>query len=221
MTSPGLSNVAALSISLLFSVIKSQSSTLQCNSNGTFKLIQFTDCHFGESAEGDSKSIASFGDLINYESPDLIAITGDFVSGYAWNHSSGWFKDHFNYGLQPILSSQIPWSYLLGNHDDQADWDRSQIIGYAASLPQSNTFVGPASAAGVSNYVLTVVDGQQEPVFNLWFLDSMDNNCYNVTGWGCVEMETVEWYRTTSIELQHKFGRKVPGIMYIVESIST
>merc|ERR1719295_1705353 len=112
------------SLVFVLATVHSQSGTLQCNGNGTFKIMQFTDCHFGESAIKDSQSIASFSDLIDYESPDLIAITGDFVSGYAYNHSAGWFRDRFDYGLQPVLSSQIPWSYLLGNHDDQADWNR-------------------------------------------------------------------------------------------------
>ena len=134
---------------------------MECSANGTFKIIQFTDCHFGEAASKDSRSIASFSDLIGYESPDLIAITGDFVSGYAFNGAAGWFRDRFDYGLQPILSSQTPWSYLLGNHDDGADWDRSQIISYAATLPHSQTFAGPSSAGGVSHYVLTGSTGKR------------------------------------------------------------
>ena len=76
----------------LLVMIDAQSNTLSCNENDTFKIIQFTDCHFGEASSKDQESVTSFVDLLGYESPDLIALTGDFVSGYAYNGTQGLFK---------------------------------------------------------------------------------------------------------------------------------
>ena len=180
----------------------------------TFRIIQLTDTHLGESNSNDKLSIQSFINLTSYEDPDLITLSGDFVSGYAYNGTKGWFKDTFDYGISPIIDSNIPWAYTLGNHDDQADWNRTQIIGYASTLQNSYTQLGPTNIGGVSNYVLTIYNTNDKPVANIWYLDSLDTNCYNVKGWGCVEFTTVEWYKNTSIELENKFG-KLPGFMYI------
>jgi predicted MPP superfamily phosphohydrolase len=30
--------------------------------------------------------------LIDWEKPDLAILTGDMVSGYAWDHSEGWYE---------------------------------------------------------------------------------------------------------------------------------
>ena len=152
---------------ILFVNVFSQNGELYCNSNNTFKIIQFTDCHFGESSSKDSESINSFVSLLNYENPDLITLSGDFISGYAYNGTKGWFKDTFNYAMKPILSSNIPWAYTLGNHDDEADWNRTQIISYASTLSNSYTYLGPNNIGGTSNYVLTIFNKDKKPIINI------------------------------------------------------
>lgn len=207
-----------MSLLLQICFISFVTSKLTCTNrdgNETFRIIQFTDCHFGEKTSNDQLSVTSFKNLTNYEKPDLITISGDFVSGYAYNGTAGWFEDQFNYGIQPIIDSNISWAYLLGNHDDQADWNRTQIINHAMSLQNSLTNKGPINIGGVSNYVLTIYNLNNKPIANIWYLDSLDTNCYDVNGWGCVEFTTVEWYRNKSIELENTFGYKLPGIMYI------
>lgn len=66
-------------------VIAGGNKTLQFNKNGKFKMVQFTDIHFGESDETDRANEKLIADVLEAEKPDLAVITGDVVSGYAWD----------------------------------------------------------------------------------------------------------------------------------------
>ena len=58
---------------------------LKLNENGKFKILQPTDIHYGENDEKDKKTTKLIEDLIDWEQPDLAVMTGDMVSGYAWD----------------------------------------------------------------------------------------------------------------------------------------
>ena len=53
-----------------------------------------TDLHFGEEpAEKDINSTIVQAVVLKAEKPDLVVMTGDMVSGYAWDHKEqGWFE---------------------------------------------------------------------------------------------------------------------------------
>ena len=74
---------AALVVSLCLS--KPQ---LKFNGNGKFKMVQFTDIHFGEDEPDDLDNMRLISDIIEQEKPDLAIITGDVVSGYAWDQKT-------------------------------------------------------------------------------------------------------------------------------------
>ena len=193
---------------------------LRCSkkSNGktTFRITQFTDTHFGENNTKDAESQLSFTNLISYETPDLVSLSGDIVSGYAWDgKTSNFFTNTFDAAIKPIEQSETYWAYTLGNHDDEADLNRTQIVNYAQTFNYSLTQQGPTTLGGVTNYVLTVFNDDNVPIANIWYLDSLDTNCYGVPGYNCVEFSNIEWYKETSINLESKYGRKLPGIMYI------
>ena len=63
--------------------------------------------------------------------------------------------------------------------------------------------------------MLTVNDENEKPAVNIWMFDSGDSDCLGVKGWGCVNPDQVEWYRTKSIELEKKYGAKLPAIAYL------
>ena len=62
-----------------------QAQDLRFNQNGKFKMVQFTDIHFGEDDKDDASNQKLMGEILDYEKPDLVIITGDVVSGYAWD----------------------------------------------------------------------------------------------------------------------------------------
>ena len=53
---------------------------LNFKNDGTFKIAQFTDAHYGESYDKDILSAASiYRTVLEIEEPDLVALTGDQV----------------------------------------------------------------------------------------------------------------------------------------------
>jgi 3',5'-cyclic AMP phosphodiesterase CpdA len=56
------------------------------NKDGNFKIMQLTDLHFGESLEADRLTMRAITAWVNKEKPDFVAVTGDLVSGFIWDH---------------------------------------------------------------------------------------------------------------------------------------
>ena len=89
----------------------------------------------------------------------------------------------------------IPYFFLNGNHDPQADLSQREIvefdISHAGAL--SLTQLGPENITGASNYVLSVYSSSDEKKvgYNFWVLDSNGENCENVDGWGCIAEDQV------------------------------
>jgi len=48
-------------------------------------MVQFTDIHFGEDEPDDLDNMRLIGDILEQEKPDIAIITGDVISGYAWD----------------------------------------------------------------------------------------------------------------------------------------
>ena len=57
--------------------------------------MQLTDTHFGEDAALDEVTQKMLTELIEKEKPDFVAVTGDIVSGQAYNplESDHWWQD--------------------------------------------------------------------------------------------------------------------------------
>ena len=75
-----------LLLSLLGIVVSAKQ--LRFNKNGKFKMVQFTDIHFGEDEPDDLDNMRLIGDILEQEKPDIAIITGDVVSGYAWDQKT-------------------------------------------------------------------------------------------------------------------------------------
>ena len=53
---------------------------------------------------------------------------GDCVSGYAWDGSQGWTRKQWEKLTEPMISLGYPWAVALGNHDDQGDLSKREIV---------------------------------------------------------------------------------------------
>lgn len=58
---------------------------------------------------------------------DLIVISGDLVSGYAWDHSQGWYAKLWRRIAEVLDDTGLPYAAILGNHDAEADLDRCVV----------------------------------------------------------------------------------------------
>lgn len=140
------------------------------------------------------------------EDPDLVALTGDQVSGYAWNHQEHWFTEMYGRVLDSILGLGYPYFYLLGNHDPQADLNQTELISNDLLYGQGVTFTqqGPPDIAGASNYHFPVYSSKssEEVAYNFWVFDSNGYNCEDVQGYGCIEDTQINWYKQEAAALK-------------------
>ena len=81
-------------------------------------MVQFTDIHFGEYDENDQKAYELMKSIIEIEKPDIAIVTGDCVSGYAWDgKQKGWYEHHYRKFVQAMIDTNTYWALTAGNHD--------------------------------------------------------------------------------------------------------
>ena len=165
----------------------------------TFKIVVFNDMHFGEAEDLDLESLALQRTVLDAERPDLIVFNGDIVSGWR-GRKRGWMEAKMREILAYPNSQGYPHALVLGNHDDEANLNRVQVLSEDKEISGDLSFtqVGPDDVTGASNYYLDVysgVVGQEDRVdARLWFFDSMNRGCEGEDSWGCVGRDTVAWF---------------------------
>ncbi|KAK8797206.1 hypothetical protein WA158_004416 [Blastocystis sp. Blastoise] len=188
---------------------------LQLHQDQTFKITQFTDLHFGDS-DNDSGTYNIMKKVLEADRPDFIAFTGDMVAGYGWDKKSGWYEKKWRHFSSIANETKIYYGYALGNHDEEADLKRKQIIELDMTNPWSMSELAPKETVGASNFVIPVYEynSTSRIAFNMWFLDSMRSGCMGISGYGCVELETIEWYYKKSEEMEKEQGYKIPAVSF-------
>lgn len=140
---------------------------LKFKKDGKFKVLQVADLHFStgtgkcrdpvpaESAEGcqaDPRTLKFIEAVLDLEKPDFVVMTGDQVFGKAApDPETALFK-----AVLPFVKRKIPYAITLGNHDDESNISREQMMQLASSLPYSVAGVGPEAVDGFGNYVITI-----------------------------------------------------------------
>ena len=180
---------------------------LHFNSDGTFKIAQFTDIHYKPGVPESEPSLELIKYILETEQPDLVAFTGDIVTGRP--ATDGWKTV-----LAPVVEAGIPFAVTLGNHDDEHDLSRQQIRELLNTFPG---YVGkkPDSKSDFGDYLIKVNARNKEENALLYFLDS---NAYStldsVEGYGWFSHEQVNWYRIQSRKNALKNGEKLPALAY-------
>lgn len=155
-----------------------------------YKILQLTDLHFGELLQGsedkdiDTKRLITR--LINENTPDLIAITGDVIDSLATN-SLTLFKEVMNF----IDDFNIPFGVTLGNHDSESDFSREVLYDFVFSLTHfteinHNMLKGERPCYFVE---LTIDEVQHR----LYFMDSGDYDALKVGEYDYLTHEQINW----------------------------
>jgi predicted MPP superfamily phosphohydrolase len=98
---------------------------MKFDENGKFKILQLTDLHYSEGEDRDQNNHDMITNLLNYEKPDMVANTGDVVSGYNWNgEDHPWTEIYWNKFAQTVQDLGYYWASTAGNHDTQGDLNR-------------------------------------------------------------------------------------------------
>ncbi|CAH9115927.1 unnamed protein product [Cuscuta epithymum] len=177
---------------------------LRFNSDGTFKILQVADMHFGNGLGtrcrdvldsevaycSDLNTTQFLEKMIQLEKPDFVAFTGDNIFGTsATDAAESLFR-----AFAPVIKAGLPWAAVLGNHDQESTMNREELMSFISLMDYSlsKTFPSAEEAAydprnqnqaphidGFGNYNLRVwgAPGSQyvnSTVLNIYFLDSGD-----------------------------------------------
>ncbi|KAJ4957388.1 hypothetical protein NE237_024499 [Protea cynaroides] len=221
---------------------------LRFNSDGTFKILQVADMHYGNGIVtrcrdvlpsefefcSDLNTTQFLRRVIKAEKPDLIVFTGDNIFGT----SAADAAESLVRAFRPALESGIPWAAILGNHDQESSMNREELMSFMSlmdySLSQINPSMGDSvdgverstvAIDGFGNYDLGVQgafgsDLANTSILNLFFLDSGDRATVNgVRTYGWIKESQLHWLRSSSKGLKGSEWDQEPQNANVLASV--
>ncbi|KAL3644153.1 putative inactive purple acid phosphatase 28 [Castilleja foliolosa] len=209
---------------------------LRFRADGTFKILQVADMHFGNGKLtrcrdvlesefeycSDLNTTRFLEKMIQIESPDFVAFTGDNIFGSSAIDAAESLFQVFD----PVIKSGIPWAAVLGNHDQESTMTREELMSFISLMDFSLSQTYPSiednansnkqnpvpKIDGFGNYNLRVMGAPgsslaNSSVFNLYFLDSGDRATVNgVRTYDWIKESQLNWLRRVSIEVKEQMS---------------
>jgi hypothetical protein len=208
---------AILLFSLLLEACSAQNDRrgLRFRSDGTFKVMFFTDLHFGWSDELDATTQRVMDSMLVSEEPDFVVLGGDTISNDAPGPNPkppAWMAKYWARAVAALQKRGVPWSIVIGNHDLGTALSGSQVAALDASFNGSYTI----NSNDVS-YYLSVLDASGSvPLTNLFFFNTHAYGCLNVaSGSGCPTIENILWYANASLFLRQSQHGTPAGLAFM------
>ncbi|KAF9922102.1 purple acid phosphatase [Linnemannia zychae] len=144
---------------------------LKFKNDGSFKIVQFADIHMAtgpHSCYNAPSTMACIGDIntsemmervLEAERPDLVVFTGDNVNGMTSNDA---YSTILKYS-KPVVERGIPWTIIFGNHDEEGDLSREEMMRSVQNVPFSIAERGPTGISGTGNFVLQIHRRDRRP----------------------------------------------------------
>ncbi len=190
---------------------------LKFNERGEFVIVQFTDLHFCSNTTLDLNTQALQRNILQQIKPDFVAISGDGVSGGPAARQKGGFETCWKSMLAPITEANVPYGYILGNHDAEGNLDRFQITRLDENHPLS-VRKGSEGIPSTTNFVIPVHSSKNKTKLaaNIWMFDTNYVGCDGLeNSWGCVEKYQLAWYDKQSKKIKAKHGKDVHHLAFI------
>ena len=176
-----------------------QLNKLQFNSNKQFKIAQFTDTHFFKGGERSPEVLENIQAVLDAEQPDLVVLTGDIVTGNKKNWPS---IESWEILTDLLIQNQVPYAIAFGNHDDEAQVSRQEVLNYLSGRPLCLiSDEGSEEVAGTGNYVLPVYNQQSEVEKLIYCMDSRSYSLAKdkgVEGYGWFDRSQIDWFARTN-----------------------
>ena len=169
-----------------------QQQTLKFNDEGKFKIVQFTDIHWVYGSDNSKPARERIIEVLDAEKPDLVVLTGDVVTS---KPAEKGLKE----ALAPIVERKIPFALTFGNHDEENDLSRKEMLAVVQGL-EGNLTTTTSGLTGVTNYVLPIKASADERAAAVLYV--FDSNAYStikgLKGYGWIEHDQIGWYKKTS-----------------------
>ncbi|MFE4710502.1 metallophosphoesterase family protein [Paenibacillus sp. NPDC056722] len=195
------------------------STRLTFRQDGTFKIVQFTDLHWMDGRAEDRQTRALMEGVLEAEQPDLVVFTGDVI--YTGPVSPGKQEcenpqQAFRDAVAAVEARNIPWAFVLGNHDTESRITPEELMQVALEHPHALAQAGPAEIAGMGNYSLTINKRDGESAAVLYFLDSGSySELTHVPGYNWVKPSQINWLIAESARLNPHNGQdKLPALAF-------
>ena len=205
---------------------------LRFNKDGRFRILMMSDLHYAP--DRDPRTIRLMEKLLDSQKPDFVMLGGDNTTGKANMQE---FLPLLEDIASPMETRRVPWAHIFGNHDISSDLTKEAQQAEYEKYAHCVSKTGDLALPGVGNYVLPVLNDQDEPVFGLWGLDShqdfetpsvpfdygcdpywdllMPSRLLGRSDWEFIRFEQILWYWNTSVKIEKALGKKLPSLMFI------
>ncbi|WP_442593802.1 metallophosphoesterase family protein [Neobacillus sp. D3-1R] len=184
---------------------------LRLNNTGSFKIVQFTDLHLQDGSCLDQCTILTMEKILDREKPDFVVLTGDVIRGQKC-------KDPqliFPMSILPMEKRNIPWAIIFGNHDDEGNISKIELMKIQESFPNCFSQRGKENLSGVGNFDLGIIDQNGKRIFTLYFFDSGTTAPAYIGGYDWIKRDQIDWYIKQSIHYQQlNNGEPIPSLSF-------
>jgi hypothetical protein len=187
-------------IILLFSLsLSAQEITLQFKENKLFKIAQFTDTHFFKGGARSPEVLENMRTVLDEEKPDLVVLTGDIITGNRKNWPT---MESWEILTDLLIEYKIPYAVTFGNHDDEAQVSRQELLEYLSNRPFCLiSDEGGEEVKGTGNYVLPVYNSKDKVEKLLYCIDSRSYSLAKdkgIDGYGWFDPSQISWFARTN-----------------------
>ena len=183
--------------------------------NGKFRIMQIADVQ--DTQKTSDATVRFIREALKKAQPDLVVFTGDQVKGYGFNLMGGDNKkkvtECINKLLTPLDETEIPFTFVFGNHDDQAfSISKKEQFEIYSSHENCVAYNADDEIDGYCNHNLEIKGEDGTTKLNIYLVDSLtaslDGTCDHV------HENQLEWYRNTRDRLKEENGDYVPSIVF-------
>jgi len=181
-----------------------------------FTIVQFTDTHWTNFDERDERTRHVLEAVLECEKPDMVFFTGDMLGGADCKDAERGIRQL----VEPIEARGLPWTAVMGNHDDEGTLRRDELWRVMESCAHFVGRRGPRDITGVGNYVLPILSRHGDrPAAFLWGIDSNSYATTSIGGWGWIARDQIAWYVRTAREVRRRWSL-APQPMQAIPSLA-
>lgn len=194
---------------LLCIVTLTYAQDLKFNTNGNFKIVQFTDVHYIFNDPRSEVAIERINEVLDTETPDLVMFTGDVIYGKP-------AEEGIRTVLEEVSKRKIPFAVTFGNHDDEQGLSREELLKIIQSIPYNLTAT-TKGISGITNFILPIKssDGRKDAEILYVFDSHSYSHIKEVEGYDHIDFEQIQWYRENSLRYtQANGGVPLPSLAF-------
>lgn len=184
---------------------------LKFDTNGKFKIVQFTDLHGGPDRD---KTIDLMNKILEYEKPNMVVLTGDNIDGKCKTVDD--VRKAINYIAQPMETRSIPWAIVFGNHDDEHHMmTKEEMMKLYMAFEHNVSEIGYKTFDRIGNYNLLIESSKDNtPKFNIYMMDSGKYAPFLIGRYNWIKFTQIYWYKRTALNLKQKYNKTISSLMF-------